>query len=55
MDWEREFEDIKRDLVETWDDVVAYFDSLGVYGLSGWGLLVTGLVLIVAGAVMLAL
>lgn len=55
MDVEGELADVQQQLLDAYNSVVIYFDSLGTYGLVGWVLVALGVVLAFAGAVLLAL
>lgn len=54
MDVDEQVERAKQILADFVDAAVAYFDSLGVYAMIGWALLIFGSVLFVIGAILLA-
>lgn len=54
MDWEAELRRLQQQFLDLYDSAVAYFDSLETYGLIGWALLVVGVLLLFAGAILLA-
>lgn len=54
FDFENQWERFQTAVLDAYDQAVIYFDSLGTYGLVGWALVVVGLILLITGAILLA-
>ena len=54
FDFENQWERFQTAVLDAYDQAVIYFDSLGAYGLVGWALVVVGLILLITGAILLA-